>query len=65
MTGLCKGCKDPLTVLIERDDDRENDLTTSSSTANQSFTIDDDVELECGCHFHWFVDSYMPVRKSP
>ncbi|KAI0875651.1 hypothetical protein GGS24DRAFT_499605 [Hypoxylon argillaceum] len=40
---ICKICEDPLTVEIE-DEDGEN-------TGPQ--TVPDDLELGCGCHFHW------------
>lgn len=53
----CKVCGAPLTVLIQRDDDEENDgylPDASSSASKPDVLVDDDVELlQCGCHFHW------------
>lgn len=54
----CSKCSDPLTLEIEADD---NDLDVGSSSAsNSAKTVPDDVELSCGCHFHWqcLIDSY-------
>lgn len=40
---------------IEPDDEDEDvSMTASSSAAVEIQTVPDDVELPCGCHFHWF-----------
>jgi len=54
----CSKCGDPLTLEIEADDN-DRDLGSSSSSNNVK-TVPDDVELSCGCHFHWqcLIDSY-------
>ena len=60
----CSNCGDPLTLEIEADD---NDLDVGSSSAsNPVKTVPDDVELSCGCHFHWqcLIDSYE-IRQCP
>lgn len=54
----CAACKEPLTVDIEPDDEDEDEgvsTTASSGAAVGTKTVPDDVELTCGCHFHWFV----------
>ena len=56
----CAACKEPLTVAVEPDSDDDGDnrlerMTCSSSTAVIAETVPDDVELPCGCHFHWFA----------
>ncbi|KAI1428604.1 hypothetical protein F5Y12DRAFT_674337 [Xylaria sp. FL1777] len=45
-TSVCKVCSDPLVVEVEGGDDFEDagDLQT---------VVPDDLELSCGCHFHW------------
>ncbi|KAI1366196.1 hypothetical protein F5Y08DRAFT_337954 [Xylaria arbuscula] len=43
-TTVCKICEDPLVVEIEEDGDGED---------GGSQTVPDDLELSCGCHFHW------------
>lgn len=52
----CKACGAPLTVLIQHED--EGYLPdASSSDSKEGVLVDDDVELQCGCHFHWCVES--------
>ena len=49
---LCK----PLTVEIEADEDEQYEMAGSSSgkaPAAEPETVPDDVQLNCGCHFHW------------
>lgn len=56
----CKACGTPLTVLIQHEDSEEHDgylPNASSSASKQGVLVDDDVELKCGCHFHWWVDT--------
>lgn len=48
MAGLCTACSEPLLVEIEPDSDVED---SKASMAAES--VPDDVELNCGCHFHW------------
>lgn len=65
----CKTCGTPLTVLIQHEDGEEHDgflPDASSSASKQGDLVDDDVELRCGCHFHWCVDTshlYLPVYR--
>lgn len=56
----CAACKEPLTVTVELDTgDGQNSgdeaMAASSGTAAVTETVPDDVELPCGCHFHWFA----------
>ncbi|KAM0334005.1 hypothetical protein ACHAQA_001025 [Verticillium albo-atrum] len=39
----CKDCHDPLVLELGPDSDGEEEATT----------VPDDLELRCGCHFHW------------
>ena len=48
MSGNCAACDEPLLVLVESDSEAED-----SKNAAAPETVPDDVELGCGCHFHW------------
>lgn len=53
---LCVACNKPLVVEIEADDDEQYEMAGSSSgkaPAAAPETVPDDVQLNCGCHFHW------------
>ena len=50
----CVTCQQPLILLIEPDEEDEN-LIRGQSSYNAETHVDDDVQLECGCHFHWSV----------
>ncbi|KAK5079132.1 hypothetical protein LTR64_002447 [Lithohypha guttulata] len=56
MSGGCAVCEEPLVVLLESDSEAED----SKQSADTSDSVPDDVELNCGCHFHWecFLESY-------
>jgi ferredoxin len=45
----CSSCHEPLLLEIEPDSDNED-----SKAPAQVESIPDDVELSCGCHFHWY-----------
>lgn len=47
----CVICDDPLILELGADSDSENGLDGSSQQTLES--VPDDVELSCGCHFHW------------
>ncbi|KAF1836392.1 hypothetical protein BDW02DRAFT_567139 [Decorospora gaudefroyi] len=52
----CVICNKPLEVEIEHNSDPENENGASSSSkalAAAPETVPDDVQLTCGCHFHW------------
>ncbi len=49
-TDVCESCEDPLLIEIEPDSDSEDNSAASSSALER---VPDDVELSCGCHFHW------------
>ena len=44
----CKACEEPLFIRVDEDGDNNE-------------TVPDDLELVCGCHFHWFVLTTMNV----
>lgn len=48
MAGSCAACQEPLLVLVDSDSEAED-----SKNAAISESVPDDVELPCGCHFHW------------
>jgi len=53
---LCVACNKPLVVEIEADDGEQYEMAGSSSgkaPAADPETVPDDVQLNCGCHFHW------------
>lgn len=52
---LCKICKEPLVLRL--DDDADNDDTETAET------VPDDLELGCGCHFHWYVMQLHPFTR--
>jgi len=55
---VCVVCNNPLEVEIERDEDEEYDNGASSSSkapAAAPETVPDDVQMKCGCHFHWLA----------
>ncbi|KAF2746909.1 hypothetical protein M011DRAFT_403717 [Sporormia fimetaria CBS 119925] len=54
----CVACGRPLTLEIEHSPDSDTEIQASSSgkgkaPAPEPETVPDDVELNCGCHFHW------------
>ena len=51
----CVSCKKALILFIEPEEDDET-MVESSST-NRPTHVDDDVHMQCGCHFHWSVAS--------
>lgn len=48
MSMKCVSCQQPLLVEVDSDSDIEE-----SKRGLTPDTIPDDVEMECGCHFHW------------
>lgn len=56
-TDTCAGCGDPLFLDIESDSEEEG---SNGKAQDQHESVPDDVELSCGCHFHWecFLDAY-------
>ncbi|TQN72012.1 hypothetical protein CSHISOI_03525 [Colletotrichum shisoi] len=47
MAAVCKACEDPLVIVLEPESDDEG------YTAEDPQNVPDDLELPCGCHFHW------------
>lgn len=54
---VCVVCNNPLEVEIERDEDEYDNSASSSSKAPaaEPETVPDDVQMNCGCHFHWLA----------
>jgi hypothetical protein len=62
---VCVACNKPLEIEIEADEEEDYDTSASSSgkaPAAAPETVPDDVFLQCGCHFHWYVRSHILVR---
>ena len=51
----CVVCHRPLTLYIEPDEENEDESMVGSANAKTGSYLDDDVQLQCGCHFHWSV----------
>ena len=56
----CVACHNPLTLYIEHDEEEEDETMGGSTSMNTGSYVDDDVQLQCGCHFHWSVDPALP-----
>ena len=52
---VCEVCHEPLFIEIEPDSEVED-----SKTPAQVERVPDDVELSCGCHYHWYL--FSPFR---
>ena len=53
---LCVACNKALTLYIEpAEEDEEMEAMGGSASVDKGSYVDDDVQLQCGCHFHWFV----------
>ena len=50
---VCVVCKSPLVLEVERELEDESAMEASSAAEPQF--VEDDVLLQCGCHFHWSV----------
>jgi hypothetical protein len=61
MSSHCKACNDPLVLRLGEDDEDPNQSGTGAEE-----TVPDDLELPCGCHFHWqcFLDESPTVALS-
>ncbi|OHW99743.1 ring finger-like protein [Colletotrichum incanum] len=47
MAAVCRACEDPLVIVLEPESDDEG------QTVEDPQNVPDDLELPCGCHFHW------------
>ncbi|KAM5352154.1 hypothetical protein ACJ41O_004877 [Fusarium nematophilum] len=51
---LCKTCQEELVLRMEPEDDVDDEAgAPSAGPSSVSTTVPDDLELPCGCHFHW------------
>ncbi len=60
---LCVACSQPLVLVIDEAGE-ENEVTRAASsnagdTPGAQTTVPDDVGLPCGCHFHWYLATYL------
>ena len=62
---LCVACQKALTLFIESaEEDEEMETMEGSASANAGSYVDDDLQLQCGCHFHWSVHySKLQAKK--
>jgi hypothetical protein len=51
-TELCSSCHERLVIEVEPDSDVEE----GTSAVYES--VLDDIELSCGCHYHWYAGRY-------
>jgi hypothetical protein len=54
----CAKCQNPLTLEVDYSDDEDVSMgagSSSAAAAQTTQTVPDDVALNCGCHFHWYV----------
>ena len=59
---MCVACHKTLILYIDSaEEDEEGEDMESSASANARSYVDDDVQLQCGCHFHWSV--HLVVHK--
>lgn len=56
MAAVCKACEDPLIITIDPDSEDED-----NQTGDEPQNVPDDLELPCGCHFHWYL---FPISRS-
>ncbi|KAF1848651.1 uncharacterized protein K460DRAFT_309206 [Cucurbitaria berberidis CBS 394.84] len=66
---VCVECKKPLDVELDPEEEEEYETAASSSgkaPAAATETVPDDVQLTCGCHFHWdcLLEAYQ-VTECP
>ncbi|KAF1963732.1 hypothetical protein CC80DRAFT_530517 [Byssothecium circinans] len=62
----CVTCKMPLEVEIEPDEEDVEMGGSSSKAPAAPQTVPDDVQLSCGCHFHWdcLLEAYQVTQCS-
>lgn len=59
----CATCELPLVLEIESDGDDKMDSTSrGGASTTVAHTVPDDVQMSCGCHFHWYL---YPYQTSP
>ena len=59
----CVTCHNPLTLYVEHDEEEEDETMGGTTIMNTGSYVDDDVQLQCGCHFHWSVDLALSNRR--
>lgn len=50
----CVSCDKALELRIELDEEDDEPMRGSSNSIQENY-VDDDVHMQCGCHFHWSV----------
>lgn len=62
----CVVCTNPLTLFLEDEDGDEMSGQPGASSSSASY-VDDDVQLLCGCHFHWqcLLDTTYELTSCP
>ena len=49
----CVSCQQPLVHVLEPEEDEDVQMGSGKGAAPEPETVPDDVQLNCGCHFHW------------
>lgn len=56
---LCKACDEALVLRVDGsnadDDDQDGEGNGEGNGPSNADTVPDNLELRCGCHFHWYV----------
>lgn len=58
----CAKCQNPLVLEVDYSDDEDVSMgagSSSAAAAQNTQTVPDDVALNCGCHFHWYVQPLL------
>jgi hypothetical protein len=65
---VCVSCEKPLVHELEPEEDEDVQMEGASSSgkapAAEPETVPDDVQLNCGCHFHWYTLSSFSPKKA-
>lgn len=61
LMSVCKVCEEPLVLRLDPDEDEDEAGPSGTGVLE---TVPDDVELRCGCHFHWYVTPIHPFSWS-
>jgi hypothetical protein len=49
---LCKACQETLVLRLDPEEDVDDEAGAAGPSTSDS-SVPDDLELPCGCHFHW------------
>ena len=55
-SAACVSCQLPLTLQVEHDEEGVESMEEAGE-------VDDDLQVQCGCHFHWCEIYRSHLRK--